>query len=796
MSDGSRAVRPLSKPGRLPPEGELAHPGSLGLQLGGRAIDPRGRWYVTMSGPEPAPGQREGVSPDILGLLSVLELGQGVLLLVSGGTPAARRVHLRTLHEAARGRGARTETLLASSFDREVPFGALLPWFSRWAPSPRHTHESDPSRPGHSGRGRGGSAPLPMVALVGLLDSPGGESIRRMAATPVGNSPGLSGEKKPVVPEDVRRELLELIEGRARGQPTLLSIEGAELLDSASSEWLRRLSGELNHLPFILALSFDREGPELSAWQTPTEGVSPAVWRRLPPPPPQASGLGGPSLSLLNLTVEVRRLLVAALVAGPDARVPILSEALGTPPAEIEKGLQDLRSKEWLEQHEGAWRALDPPAGDRALADVGAATVLELHRNLARAIEKSEPQPRGSLVFRLGDHWARAGALEKAVPLLRASALECERWGAPELSEDRLQRALVMAQAEPGKRARELEEQILAQMGILRLRAENPTGSVESFQKALKIAQARGAPARVWGAYVARMSHAQMRLGIDPEPEIQATLEKVRGLHPEVEALLLRALAAYHLAHSRPDEAIQAAEKACALAEKGSDPILTMRVRITAATCYLFGGRDLERPKEHLLKALQLRDRVEGNPEETIVVDALDQLALVELNRGSFAQAHDRGEEALLEARRLGSRTSLLGTLGNVCEYACAAERWDRARQLAQEMRRLCERYDTPETDDSTLQLLLVEGMIAGARKDPKTALRKFEHLVGAAEKAGTRYFVAQGLLYEALLMERENDRQGARQIVRRLHRDGLIRGLGEGNRAQLEKMESRLGDS
>lgn len=747
-----------------------------------------------MGGLDPVAGHRGEPGPDILGLLSVLELGQGVLLLVSGGTPSARRDHLRTLQEAARSRGARIESLIASSFDREVPFGALLPWFSRWVPAGR---ESDRSRSGHSGRGRGGSGPLPMVALVGLLEPTDSPGAGRLAPLATSTTATASLENKPVVPEDVRRELLELIEGRARGQPTLLSVEGAELLDLASHDWLHRLSAQLNHLPFILALSFDREGPELSGWQVATEGGSAAVWRRLPPPPPQSSGLGGPSSpSLLNLTVEVRHVLVAALVAGSDAKVPILADALALPPATIEAGLRELRSKEWLEEHEGAWRPLDPPAGDRALADVGAATVLDLHRKLAGAIERAEAQPHGSRLFRLGDHWARVGVLEKAVPLLRASALECERWGAPELAASRLQRALLLAQGEPNERGRELEEQILVQMGILRQRSEDPAGAVEAYQKALKIARGRGAPARIWGVYVARMSHAQMRLGVDPESEIQATLEKVRGLHPEVEALLLRALAAFHLAHSRPTEAIQAAEKACALAEKGSDPVLRMRTRITAATCYLFGGRDLDKPRQHLLRALELRSSVEGNPEETIVVDALDQLALVEFNQGNSQEAFTRGEEAVKEARRLGSRTSLVGTLGNSVEYACAAGKWKRAEAMAKEMQQLCDRYGVPETDDNQLQLLLVGSMIDAAKGDSVAATKKLERLVSTAEKGGVRYFVAQGLLYHALLLARNRDGAGARRIVRRIRHEGLIKGLGDRNHAQLEELERQLGST
>lgn len=741
----------------------------------------------------PTPGGTP--SPDLLGVLALLDLGRGAVLLVSGGTTYTRREHLRALEEAFQGRGMRTERLTASPSNHEVPYGTLLPWLSRWVAerSPRPEEGSKSRRTGSPARAKSESeAPLPMVALVGLFapsgsSSPGSfPSLAMPAVGPEGPAPGPSLH---VEPEDVRLALLELVTGKTHERPTLVVIERAEHLDGMSHEWLRRLAPELEHLPFILALAFDREGPEVAEWAQPTGAPTLPVWRRLPPPP---SDVRLPSVR--SLPLESRRLLLAALMAEEDADASLLAEVVGLPLPAVRERLRALKGQGRIEERDAAWAPVDPGTLEEDLRDMGPSTSVELHRAIARALESRYPHPQGGVQFRLAHHWAEAGALEKAMPYLQAVASECERWGAPELGAARLQRALVLAQREPSARGRELEELVLSQLGSLLYRAEDPAGAVAALRKALEMSRGRGASARVWGAYVARISNAQVRLGEDPERELRATLEKVRGLHPGVEAALLRSLASCMLARGRPEEAIEAAERACALAEKGSDPVLAVRARITAATCYLFGGRDLERPREHLLHALEMKEKVKGSPEETIVVDALDQLGLIELNRGNFAEAHRRGEEALLEARRLGSRTTLLGTLGNSAEYACAAGAWTRAEEIASEMRRLCDRYGTPDSDDTSLQLLLVESMIAEARGDVTAALGKLKKLQSDSEKGGIRYFAAQGILQEALVLERAGDANAARRAVRRLRHEGMVKALGTGNLRELEELERKLG--
>ncbi|MDE2045646.1 MAG: hypothetical protein KGJ69_10990 [Thermoplasmata archaeon] len=735
------------------------------------------------------------LSPDVLGMLSLLELGGGALLLVSGGNAATRRSHLRAIEGTFRARGIRTERLVASSRDREVPYGALLPWLSRWVGERSTVGESRAARaPQTTGRAspERREAPLPMVALVGLF-APGGAASAptSLAAAPSVSSLGHDAARPAVEPEDVRLELLELVSGAAKAQPTFVALEHAELLDPQSREWLHRLVLVIERVPLLLAFTFDHEGPELTEWsEAGGHPRSAPLWHRLPPPPPETH-----QPSVQGLPLESRRLLLATLLSGNDADPSLIAEALSLTEGVVRQQLDSLRSKGWLDEHDGTWSPVEPALVEEGLVELGASASPEIHRGIARGLERRFPQAHGINRLHLADHWTAAGALEKAVPLLREGASECEVWGAPELATLRLQRALLLAQREPGARGRELEEAVLSQLGSVRYRAEDPVGTVTALRKALELSQARGTSVRVWGSYVARLANARVRLGEDPEPELRTTLEKVRGLHPGVEAILLRALASYLLARGRPEEAIEAAEKAASLAEKGNDVVLAARTRITAATCYLFGGRDLERPRQHLLRVLEMREKIEGDPEETVLVDAYDQLALIELNRGNFAEANRMGEEALQEARRRGSRTSLVGTLGNSAEYACAAGNWKRAEEMAIEMRRLCERYSTPETDDSSFQLLLVESMISGAKGEVRPAMRKLDQLIATAEKSGIRYFAGQAVLQQALLLERSGDLAGARRLVRRLHHEGMVKSLGTGNVHQLEALEKKLSE-
>ncbi|MDE1819325.1 MAG: tetratricopeptide repeat protein [Euryarchaeota archaeon] len=741
-------------------------------------------------------------------LLEELDRGRGSLLLLHGGTEVSRGRELDDLANAARRRGLEAEILVADPFEQEVPFGALLPWLSRLLPSHHHV----------SGRDAPAEAWLPLVALSGLLAtegarqatldlSPAASAVPEPSHEGAENGPtGARGSERPgpppdleaewqfVPPEDLRAVLLELVEGRARKGPTVVCVRHAEHLDLAGREWFQQLARGLERLPLLVSLSFDTEGPELAGWR----GVGPSAGpceQTLPPDPGRSpSSSPGPHPTPPRaLSAEDGRLLGAVALAGPDAHPVALSQALGTPPDRTEAGLSHLAAQGWIEREGGVWRLSSPDRRAEVLKELGPATVAQLHRGLAAMLEKLHPVPRGKVLFRLGDHWAEAGGVESGFPRLLASAVECERWGAPVMAETRLRRALLLAQGEAGARGRELEEIAYSRISAVRYRSSDPSGALEAVRRALALARGRGTSVHQWALYVARAGMAQVDLGEDPEAELTATLEKVRGQFPEVEAELLRVRAVNRFSHGRSGEAIDDAERACALLEGSPNAAARVRVQIAAAGTCLFSGGDPEKAREHLLQALDLRGGVEGGPDQGLIVAVLDQLSQVEFNLGRYAPALARGEEAIREARRLGTRQGLADALGNTAEAACAAGDPARAAALAEELRGLCSRYRIPEPDASHLQLLLVEGLVAEAGGDPKEALVRFERLVAVAEKAGKLNYLGQALIQKALLLERTGDRNGARALIGRLHRGGLVRNLPADNRKKLAGLEARL---
>ncbi|MDE1835463.1 MAG: ATP-binding protein [Euryarchaeota archaeon] len=398
------------------------------------------------------------------GLLPVLKEGldrlgpdRGAAVLLLGGSPSDREAHLERLFQVAEGRRVHVVRLEVHPFDQQVPFGALLPWLSRLVASRRALKQ-----PFDLG--------LPSLLLAGILGGDEARALQGQGGEPPRASTRGEAEGPLADPEDVRTGLLDLVEGRVRQNPTLLSIDHAERLDLASQEWLRRLSSELGRLPLLLVLSFNREprepsGPEWAAAFSP----SPLVERI----PETTESEENASPHALPPSRESRRLLAAVAAAGPEARPAFLAEVLELPLETTQRALRRLQNEGWLREREGVWYASSSvSAGAREAHDRAADA--SLHHAMARAMERSNPSPHGATLLRIADHWEGAGLADPGVERMLEAVRECDRWGAPEVGEGRLQRALLLAQNDPSLRGRELEERVYAQLGSFRMRAEDP----------------------------------------------------------------------------------------------------------------------------------------------------------------------------------------------------------------------------------------------------------------------------------------------------------------------------------
>lgn len=718
------------------------------------------------------------VPPGASAALRGLSKGQGSLLLLSGGARSTRSAIVRALEQEVAGSEWECLSFRVHPLDQEVPFGALQPWLSRW-----HATHAEPS----SGDRTRISASL-SIALVGLLapgPAPSGEA--RTASPSTAATPALS-------PVDVRMSLLELIEDQAVRRPSVVVLEDAEYLDLSSWAWLTFLQHRLKSLPLVVVLALDEggrpEGSTSSASRTPgSEGlvICPVLEE------PAASAGSDWTARLRTLPPRSLQALAAAVLAGPDADRKVLGETLGWSERDVDAALSTAVDAGLLAARDGSFETIEPRLFPDLAGLLGKSESTRLHRALALSLQQRDPHPRGARLFRLSGHWAEGGEVATGVKALLASAEEAERWGAPELAERALRRAIVLAQTDPTSRGREAEEQAYAALAESRARAGAATGAADAYRRAMRLAQDRGARVVHWARYAAGLADAEVRLGADPEPELKQLLAQVQGRSPELEAALLRSLSRYYMHRSRPEQAVQAAERACAISAKLKEPALRARARLAAANAYLFSAEDPERALAHLRAGLEERSSLEGGPSEDVVVNLTGAYAGIEASLGDLPEALHWAEEAVAAARRVGSRTSLLTALGNLAEYALQAGQLARVEELLQEVRWTCDRLGIAETDTPHLQLTLVEGLLAMAQHRPDEGRRRLEQLVSVSEKGGVRFFLGQALVHLAFFAAEEGDLSQARPYLKRVDKEGLRRSLMGDLRRRLDETEKKV---
>lgn len=739
--------------------------------------------------------RRGPLPPSVAEATERLSRGHGVVLLVSNGDRTARRRHLDALDEEARRRGIGRFRIEATAFDTQVPFGAIEPWLSRLAT--RGARRAPPES---------GEVPLPLVALAGLL-GPGLEADRPSSAgapeppgkegrapTPPGADTFPEEHALGYPPEEVRSALVDLVEHHARSGPTLLFVDGAGRLDSASRAWMLSLMERIQEFPLGFALSFDREDdPFLAQCRSPERR---ALWDRVAPEGATSSEPSPRELARLlrGLPEGTLRALRVVKLAGPDTEEEILDRAL-----ELGKG----GARKALSEAEGAglcrWvrtrcELVEPlPLEEGSPLAPSPTEDPPLHRALARAIERRTPTLSGKVLFRVAEHWDRAKVLEPGVLRLLAAARESERWGAEELADAWYRRALLLAQSDPSPAARETEERVLYQLAGLRRRSGDYAGEVEMIRRATALAEGRRAGVQQIAHYVARWAVAITHIGGDPEDLLRSTLEKVRGRFPLEEARLMVSYAVFLGIRGRGEEALTAALHASEIAESTTDVMLRVQCLRHIAVLRIFGGGEPEKAREPLERALALADALRGGPEQDTIVDLKDHLAQLELDLGNLPEAVRRGEEALELARRLGTRASILFVLGNLSEIHALAGHAARASVLNSELRRSLARYQVPTTDEFHLQLLLSEALTYEEEGDRSRALERLSELAQYAEKGGTRYYLAQALAWEMVLAERGGDGAGARRALRRIEKDGLVKALGSMNRKRVSEAKARL---
>ncbi|MDE1821107.1 MAG: ATP-binding protein [Euryarchaeota archaeon] len=740
--------------------------------------------------PDPPPPEPPGDVPPLpnpaLEALRRVQRGTGAFVFVAGGPRQARSSLLSTLEQNAKDFGWETLRLRAHPLDGAVPYGALQPWLSQWYQPIVSGESSSPSA------SRAGPAfAMPLVGLIAGLPA---QSAPETGPSP--RSPSSSAQRtlrdRIFTPAQLRAELVDLVQGRTRKNPAVVLLEDAEFLDAASWEWFGFLGDHMFDLPIAVALSLAEEDiPDESLRERLAS--APSAWCRL-------GGDDGTGLAREQLRGRLRALpartleaLLLAVLAGPDSDRTTLKALLKVNDRELNLALSPAMDAGLLRLLDEHYESAEPTLYPDLAGVAKPADVASTHRALAMLISKRPTPPEGKILFRLSDHWAEAGEVGRGVPALLAASREAERWGAPELAEKRLLRAVLLSQTDPTTRGRELEEKSYSELARLRMRAGHPAEARDAYHRAISLAKERGARAVQWAGYIAGLSDAQTRLGGHPDEQLKEALAQVEGRSNELEAMLLRSLSFYYLERARFHESITTAERACELAEKGNDGVLKIRARNSAASAYIFSGVMPERARTHLLKALEHRKEIEGTADEMLLVNVMDGLSLLECGLGNEAESLRWGERSLDEARRCGYGTSLLLVLGNLPEHYIHTKDFARARELTEELRASAKRLNIPERDNSYQQLFLVEGRIAADTGDVATAKERFQKLIASSEKGGSRVFLSQALVHLTVLCARNHEMEQARQFHRRLEKEGLLKTLVGENRRLLDEVEPLL---
>lgn len=738
--------------------------------------------------PRPPAEVRSPLSPATLEVLRRLGGGRGGLLFLTGDDRVARTQLLRAVAAHAATSKVDTVQLRAHPLDQETPFGALSPWFSSWFHQARE--DAAPKR--------GGLDASFFTALAGLIgpatssDPAAGEDPERSDR---GREAATNAGPRSLGPEEIRAELLGLVEGRSHTTPAVVTVQDAEFLDPASRDWLLFLGSRLPGLPLVLVLSLDPSSPGFDRWKSGFAQVT-TTWERWPAETKSRHPEPALGERLKSLSSDARELVATATLAGPDAQLRLLRRVLGWEEERLTSASEKAVEAGFLERLEDGLSLLEPALYPNQEGTLAPARILALRRSIASALEKDPGAQRGPRLFRLSEQWASAGDVARGFETLTAAAREADRWGSPEMAEARMLRALALVQTDPTTYGREMEEKGYAQLAGSRLRASDPAGAAEAFRRALTLAQEQGKRPLDRARYVSGLATAQTRLGQDPEALLQETLASVAGQSNDLEATLLSTLGFFYRERGRTALAAEVTERACGLADRGSDPSLKALVHLDVAEALFFGGGspELERARAHLKTALTYREAVERSSDPSLSPMVLDALSHVELASGNPKEAVRWGDEALVAARRVGSRSCLLQALGNQAEVHLEVDDLVRARELTQELRRQCDRFGLTDMDVDRQQLFLLEGLIASARGGYEHAREQFEHLVAAAEKAGTRYYLAQALAHLVVLSVQKGDLEGARGQLRRLERAGGRKTLPGVVLKHLEAAESKLG--
>ncbi|MGH7895219.1 MAG: ATP-binding protein, partial [Candidatus Binatia bacterium] len=199
------------------------------------------------------------------------------------------------------------------------------------------------------------------------------------------------------------------------------------------------------------------------------------------------------------------------------------------------------------------------------------------------------------------------------------------------------------------------------------------------------------------------------------------------------------------------ETAVQHFERALELADPAADRRLISQLHTNLGQSF-YHGAEFTLAIDHLSRAIRLRRGSASSGRTIVVANALGYLGLIDAERGDFAAAHARLDEALAIVRQLGQRQLEGSILVMVAFTDLFQGEWDACLRRAAEMRAIADVIGAPYIDAMSRT---AEGFARAVGLEDPEGLVALELAVTALEASGSRLSMSvnYGCLAEALAL-------------------------------------------
>jgi DNA-binding NarL/FixJ family response regulator len=455
---------------------------------------------------------------------------------------------------------------------------------------------------------------------------------------------------------------------------------------------------------------------------------------------------------------DARQVLRFAAVAGRRFDFALLQTLTGRSEDDLLPLIKDLIEAQLLVEASAEQFAFRHALTREAIAtELLARERQALHRRVAKALERGEPDSVDARLEDLAYHCFEAGEWTKALAYAQAAGERAQALAAPRAAVEQFTRALSAAAA--------LEQPLSSALLRSRARAHDQIGDFDAarvdFEAALRLAEATGDRRGAWQALLDLGAHWTARDYDRALEYLQQALDLARAMdEPATLAHSLNHMGNWYANHEQPDQARHYHQEALAIFERLGDR------HGVAATLDLLGmtnaiGGDLVGAMAALRSAATLFRALEDRQGLVGCLTSVGSNAIYELDTfvgtEGIAETIRTSEQALTLAREIDWRTGEAYVLAMLGECVAAAGDFGRGLDLLREALAIAEEIEHRQW---MAQAHLGLGGVHADLLAPATARAHFAHMLalGRALRSPLWTTIAAGRLASVLITERELD--------------------------------------